>query len=74
MVCVLLVHFFFCFFFVFFVVVVVFLLLFFFFCFLFCACFLSFFSSSWCRGLAAVCDCGTHWTFIVTFLEFKKYV
>ena len=26
---------------------------------LFCACmFLSFFSSSWCRGLAAVCDCG----------------
>ena len=26
---------------------------------LFCACmFLSFFASSWCRGLAAVCDCG----------------
>ena len=30
--------------------------------------FLSFFSSSWCRGLAAVCDCGTAWTFLLTFL------
>ena len=27
---------------------------------------LSFFSSSWCRGLAAVCDCGTPWTFLLT--------
>ena len=36
---------------------------------LFCACsFLSFFSSSWCRALAAVCDCGTAWTFLLTFL------
>ena len=26
------------------------------------------FSSSWCRGLAAVCDCGTPWTFLLTFL------
>ena len=30
--------------------------------------FLSFFSSSWCRGLAAVCDCGTPWTFLLTYL------
>ena len=21
----------------------------------------------WCRGLAAVCDCGTLWTFLLTF-------
>ena len=26
-----------------------------------------FFSSSGCRGLAAVCDCGTPWTFLLTF-------
>ena len=25
-------------------------------------------------GLAAVCDCSTPWTFLLTFLEFKKYV
>ena len=25
------------------------------------------FSFSWCRGLAAVCDCGTLWTFLLTF-------
>ena len=30
--------------------------------------FLSFFYSSWCRGLAAVCDCGTLWSFLLTFL------
>ena len=37
---------------------------------LFCACmFLSFFSSSWCRGLAAVCDCSIPWTFLLTFLN-----
>ena len=30
--------------------------------------FLSFFFSSWCRGLAAVCDCGIPWTFLLTFL------
>ena len=36
---------------------------------LFCVCwFLSFFFSSWCRLLAAVCDCGTPWTFLLTFL------
>ena len=35
---------------------------------LFCACmFLSFFSSSWCRGLAAVCDCGIPWIFLLMF-------
>ena len=33
---------------------------------LFCTIFLSFFSSSWCRGLAAVCDCGTPLTFLLT--------
>ena len=27
-----------------------------------------FFSSSWCRGLAAVCDCGTPWTFLLSLL------
>ena len=26
------------------------------------------FSSSWCQGLAAVCDYGTPWTFLLTFL------
>ena len=37
---------------------------------LICACmFLSFFSSSWCRGLAAVCDCGIPWTFLLIFLK-----
>ena len=35
---------------------------------LFCACmFLSFFFSYWCRGLAAVCDCGITWIFLLTF-------
>ena len=35
---------------------------------LFCTCeFLSFFFSSLCRGLAAVCDIGTPWTFLLTF-------
>ena len=33
---------------------------------------MSFFSSSWCRWLTAVCDCGTPWTFLLTF--FKKSV
>ena len=27
----------------------------------------SFFSSSWCRGLTAVYDCGIPWTFLLTF-------
>ena len=27
------------------------------------------FPSSWRRGLAAVCDCGTPWTFLLTFLQ-----
>ena len=30
--------------------------------------FRHFFSSSWCRGLTAVCDCGTSWTFLLTFV------
>ena len=35
-----------------------------------CACiFLSFFSSSWCRGLAAVCDCCIPWN-VFNFLFF----
>ena len=34
----------------------------------FCTClFLSFLYSSWCRGLAAVCDCGTPRTFQLAF-------
>ena len=28
---------------------------------------MSLFSSFWCRGLAAVCDCGTPWTFLLSF-------
>ena len=32
--------------------------------------FLTFFSSSWCQGLAAACDCGNPWTFLLNFLEF----
>ena len=27
------------------------------------------FFSSWCRGLAVVCDCGTPWTFLLTVLK-----
>ena len=30
--------------------------------------FLSFFSSSWCQGLAAACDCGTPRTFLLICL------
>ena len=30
--------------------------------------FLSVSSSSWCLGRAAVCDCGTPWTFLLPFL------
>ena len=32
--------------------------------------FLSFFSSSWCQGLAVSCDCGTPWTFLLPVLLF----
>ena len=35
---------------------------------LFCASMiLSFFSSSWCQGLAEVCNCGIPWTFLLIF-------
>ena len=27
----------------------------------------------WCRGLAAVCDCGTHWIFLLTFVILHVY-
>ena len=30
------------------------------------------FSSSWCLGRAAVCDCGTPWTFLFHFLIYSK--
>ena len=34
-----------------------------------CACLdLSVSSSSWCLGRAAVCDCGTPWTFLLPFV------
>ena len=37
--------------------------------------FLSFFfSSSWCWGLAAVCDCGTPWTFLLTLCYIRVIV
>ena len=29
--------------------------------------FLSVSSFSWCLGRVAVCDCGTHWTFLLPF-------
>ena len=31
--------------------------------------FLSFFTSPWCQGLTAVCDSGTPWSFLFTFLN-----
>ena len=31
---------------------------------------LSVSSSSWCQGRAAVCDCGTPWTFLLPFFFF----
>ena len=41
-----------------------------------CVCFLrvSFchLFSFWCRGLAAVCHCGTPWTFLLTFFVGSK--
>ena len=38
-----------------------------------CACLdLSVSSFSWCLGRAAVCDCGTPWTFLLLFLPCKK--
>ena len=37
-----------------------------------CACLdLSVSSSSWCLGRAAVCDCGTPWTFLLPFLGYN---
>ena len=40
----------------------------------FAACmFLSLFSSSWCRGLAVVCDCGIPWTFLLLFNEKNEH-
>ena len=37
-----------------------------------CACLdLSVSSSSWCLGRAAVCDCGTPWTFLLPFFLFQ---
>ena len=35
--------------------------------------FVSFFSSSWCQGLAAASDCGTPWTFLLTLLTRFPY-
>ena len=32
------------------------------------------FSSSWCRGLAAVCDCGIFWTFLLTFFHLFSHI
>ena len=29
------------------------------------------FSSSWRRGLVAVCDCGIPWTFLLTFYRYE---
>ena len=36
-----------------------------------CACLvLSVSSSSWCLGRAAVCDCGSRWTFLLPFFQY----
>ena len=35
---------------------------------------LIFFSSAWCQGLAAACDCGTSWTFLLTFLSADSWI
>ena len=32
------------------------------------------FSSSWCRGLAAVCDCGTPWIFLSIFYTICHFI
>ena len=34
--------------------------------------FLSVSSSSWCLGRAAVCDCGTPWTFLLPLFYFLE--
>ena len=40
-----------------------------------CACLdLSVSSSSWSLGRAAVCDCGTPWTFLLPFFLFSLYI
>ena len=36
---------------------------------LFCLLILFLFSSSLCQGVAAVCDCGTPWTYLLTYLH-----
>ena len=33
-----------------------------------------FFSSSWCRGLAAASACGSSWTFLFTFMQISNDV
>ena len=33
-----------------------------------------FFSSSWCRGLAAASACGSSWTFLFTFFILSLYI
>ena len=37
-------------------------------------CFFSVFSSSWCLGRAAVCDCGTPWTFLLLLYNGNRLV
>ena len=32
------------------------------------------FSSSWCLGRAAVCDCGIPWTFLLSFFFYSRHV
>ena len=40
-----------------------------------CACLvLSVSSSSWCLERAAVCDCGTPWTFLLSFFSNQRYI
>ena len=40
---------------------------------LFDLCLFGFSSSSWCLGRAAVCDCGTPWTFLLPFFLLRSY-
>ena len=41
---------------------------------LFDLCLFGFVASSWGLGRAAVCDCGTPWTFLLPFFFFKTFI
>ena len=52
------------------VIIIIIIFFFYFFFFFFCTRqFLSFFSCSWCQGLASACNCGTPWIFLLSLLQ-----